>query len=148
MADSDDIILADHLTQRRARVSTVMAVLFMGSMATSFGIETAPNRPQTLHLAAWIVWAAVLVMLLAVGGGLGRSRSVRGLLNDETTRVNRREAMAAGFWAAIFSGFGLYALNLFVPLTAAESIRLALTATVATALLWFGKLERESLRDD
>ncbi|MFZ4689988.1 MAG: hypothetical protein ACOYLS_12170 [Polymorphobacter sp.] len=148
MADSDDIILADHLTRRRARVSTVMAVLFMGSMATSFGIETAPNRPQTLHLAAWIVWAAVLVMLLAVGGGLGRSRSVRGLLNDETTRVNRREAMAAGFWAAIFSGFGLYALNLFVPLTAAESIRLALTATVATALLWFGKLERESLRDD
>ena len=148
MADSDDIILADHLTQRRARVSTVMAVLFMGSMATSFGIVTAPNRPQTLHLAAWIVWAAVLVMLLAVGGGLGRSRSVRGLLNDETTRVNRREAMAAGFWAAIFSGFGLYALNLFVPLTAAESIRLALTATVATALLWFGKLERESLRDD
>jgi protein-S-isoprenylcysteine O-methyltransferase Ste14 len=148
MADSNDIELADHLTRRRARVSTVLAVMFMASMAQSFGVETAPNRPQTLHLAAWIVWAMMLVLLLALGGGYGRSRTIRGLMNDETTRVNRREAMAAGFWAAVFSGFGLYALNLFVPLTAAEAIRLSLTATVATGLLWFGKRERESLRDD
>ena len=148
MADSNDIALADRLTRRRARVSTVLAILFMVSMAQSFGVETSPNRPQTLHLAAWLVWAALLVLLLALGGGYGRSRVVRGLMNDETTRANRRAAMAAGFWAAVFSGFGLYALNLFVPLTAAEAIRLSLTATVAAGLLWFGKLERESLRDD
>ena len=148
MADSNDVALADHLTRRRARVSTVLAVMFMASMAQSFGIETVPNRPQTLHLAAWIVWAVLLVLLLALGGGYGRSRTVRGLMNDETTQANRREAMAAGFWAAVFAGFGLYALNLFEPLTAAAAIRLSLTATVATGLLWFGKLERASLRDD
>jgi protein-S-isoprenylcysteine O-methyltransferase Ste14 len=148
MADSNDIALADQLTRRRARGATVLALMFMGSMAQSFSFGEAPNRAQTLHLAAWIVWAAMLVLLLALGGGYFRSRTVRGLMNDETTRVNRREAMAAGFWAAVFAGFGLYALNLFVPLTAGEAIRLSLTATVAAALLWFGKRERESLRDD
>ncbi len=145
MADADDIATADHLTRRRARISTVMAVMFVASMATSFGVEGGAGRAQTFHIAAWIVWALVLVLMLAVGNGFGRSRAVRGLLNDETTRANRRDAMVAGFWAAVSAGFGLYALNLLVALTAAESIRLALTVTVATALLWFGKLERQSL---
>lgn len=147
MASSDDIALADHLTRRRARVSTILAVLFMASMAQSIGYEATPNRAQTLHLAAWIVWAVMLVLLLALGGGYGRSRAIRGLMNDETTQANRRAAMAAGFSAAVFSGFGLYALNLFEPLEAAAAIRLSLTATVAAALLWFGRLEFESLRN-
>ncbi|OYU15499.1 MAG: hypothetical protein CFE37_05070 [Alphaproteobacteria bacterium PA4] len=147
MNEADNIALADHLTRRRARVSTVLAVMFMGSMATSFGVETAPCRPQTVHLAAWIVWAVLLVVLTAAGGGFFRSAAVRRLLNDESTRANRRAAMVSGYWAAVFSGFGLYALNLFLPLSAAEAIRLALTATIATTLLWFGKLERESLSD-
>jgi cation transport ATPase len=147
MTDPNDIALADRLTRRRARVATVFALLFMASMAQSYGVETAPSRPQALHIAAWIVWAAVLVLFLAVGGGFSRSKAVRRLMNDESTQANRRAGMAAGFWAAVFSGFGLYALNLFEPLSAAVAIRLALTATVAASLLWFGKLERESLRD-
>jgi protein-S-isoprenylcysteine O-methyltransferase Ste14 len=148
MTDSDDIALADHLTRRRARVATVSAVLFMASMATSFNAEDGNSRPQLFHMAALMVWALMLVMLLAVGGGLRRSRSVRALMNDESTRANRRDAMAAGFWAAVFAGFGLYGFNLLVPLTAGEAIRLIITATVATALFQFGKRERESLADD
>ncbi len=148
MTDSDDIALADHLTRRRARVSTVSAVLFMASMATSINVEDGSTRPQIFHLVAWVIWAAVLVTMLAIGGGLGRSRSVRGLMNDESTRANRQHAMAAGFWAAVFAGLGLYLFNLLSPLTAGEAIRLIMTATVATALFQFGKRERESLADD
>ncbi|MEY4269145.1 MAG: hypothetical protein RLZZ58_361 [Pseudomonadota bacterium] len=138
--------LAERLTKRRARVSTVLAVFFLGSMATSLGTDVPASRPETLKLAAWIVWAAALLFLLAVGGGLFRSKAVRALMNDDTTVANRRDAMVAGFWAMIMTAFALYALTFFEDVSARETLRLMLSAGVATAVLRFGILERRSLR--
>ena len=90
----------------------------------------------------------MLIGVLLADGPAFYGRKLNVLMNDESTRANRREAMAAGYWAAVFSGIGLYVFNLFEPLQTALAIRLSLTATVATGLLWFGKRERESLRDD
>ena len=110
---SDDFALAEKLSARRARVSTVLAVFFLASMATSLGTDVPTSRPETVKLAAWIVWAAALLFLLAVGGGLLRGRNVRALMNDETTIANRRDAMVKGFWAMIATAFALYALSFF-----------------------------------
>jgi|GWRWMinimDraft_12_1066020.scaffolds.fasta_scaffold10339_3 hypothetical protein len=142
---SDDIALAEKLTKRRARGSIVLGIFFLATMATSLGVDFPANRPQTLKLAAWIVWAAALVFLLAVGGGLFRGKSVRALMNDESTIENRRRGMVAGFWATVLSAFALYAITFYEPISGREVIRLLLSAAVGASIIRFGILEQRSL---
>ncbi len=142
---AEDVALADRLTLRRARVSTVLAIFFLLTMFSSLGTDVPLTRPETVKLSAWIVWAAALLFLLATGGGLSRSAAVRGLMNDDTTTENRRNAMVAGFWATVISAFVLYGVSLFEPVSGRDAIRLLLSAAVATSVLRFGVLERRSL---
>jgi protein-S-isoprenylcysteine O-methyltransferase Ste14 len=143
---TEDIKLADRLTSRRARVSTVLAIFFVMSMLSSLGTDVPLSRPETVKLSAWIVWAAALLLLLATGGGLTRGATVRGLLNDESTIENRRNAMVAGFWATVLTAFVLYGISLFAEISGRDAIRVMLTAAVATSVLRFGALERRALR--
>ena len=138
--------LADRIAWGRARAATVMAVVFVASQGASFRDELPLNRPQTLHLAAWIVWAAALLMFLAVGGGLFRGARIRALLNDETTLDHRRRALALGFWGAMGTAALIYGLSFFEPLSAREAVRLVVTYGIAIALLRFGMLERKALK--
>lgn len=141
----DEIKLAERLTRRRARVWTVLTLFFVMSMVTSLGTDVPLNRPETLKLAAWVVWAAALLFLLATGGGLTRGAAVRSLLNDDSTIENRRNATNAGFWATVLAAFVLYAISLFEPVSGRDAIRVMLTVAVATAVLRFGMLERRAL---
>jgi protein-S-isoprenylcysteine O-methyltransferase Ste14 len=142
---TEDITLADKLTRRRARVSIVLGVLFLASMATSMGVEPPLNRPQTVQLAAWIVWAAALLFLLAVGGGLTRGKSVRALMNDDSTIDNRRRAMVTGFWATVFTAFVVYGISFWDPVSGRDAVRLLLSAAVGASVIRFGILEQRSL---
>ena len=141
----DDMALAEKLTKRRARVSIVLGIFFLATMASSLGVDFPASRPQTVKLAAWIVWAAAWLFLLAVGGGLLRGKSVRALMNDESTIDNRRRAMVAGFWATVLSAFALYAITFYEPMSAREVIRLLLSAAVGASIIRFGILEQRSL---
>jgi protein-S-isoprenylcysteine O-methyltransferase Ste14 len=138
--------LAEKLTLRRARGSILLGVFFLASMASSLGVDVPANRPETIKLAAWVVWAAALLFLLASGGGLIRSKSVRALMNDESTAVNRQRAMITGFWATVLSAFALYAISLFEVISGREAIRLLLSAAVGASIIRFGILERRSLK--
>ena len=142
---TDEIVFADKLTMRRARVSTVLALFFVLSFITSIGAQ--PSRPGTFKLTAWLVWAASLLFFLAAGGGLLRGRTVRALMNDDVTAENRRSAMVGAFWATMLSAFLLYGLSVVVSFDAREAIRTLLTIGVAVAVLRFGMLERRSLSD-
>jgi ABC-type multidrug transport system fused ATPase/permease subunit len=144
---ADDIELAEKLTSRRARVSIFLGIMFLTSMVTSLGVDVPESRPETIKLAAWVVWAAALLFLLSVGGGLFRGKSVRALMNDDSTVENRRQAMVAGFWAAVLSAFVLYALTFYEPISSREVIRLMLSAAVGAAIIKFGILEQRSLGD-
>lgn len=136
---------AERFARRRAGVATAMAVVFLAAQAGSFHDDLPMNRPQTLHLAAWIVWAGALLFLLAWGGGLLRGAKMRAVLNDETTIDHRRRAMATGFWAAIATAFLVYGLSFFEPVSVREGVRLVITFAVALALFRFGMLERRAL---
>jgi protein-S-isoprenylcysteine O-methyltransferase Ste14 len=144
---AEEIALAERLTLRRARASTVLALFFLLSMATSLGTDVPLNRPETLKLAAWVVWAAALLFLLATGGGLTRGKSVRALMNDDSTVENRRHAMVAGFWGTVLTAFALYAISLFETISGRDAIRIMLSAAVAISVLRFGMLERRSLKN-
>jgi hypothetical protein len=143
---TDQTNLADRIVWGRARAATVMAVVFVAAQAGSF--PDAPlNRPQTIHLTAWIVWAAALLFFLAFAGGLLRGPRMRALLNDETTLDHRKRAMALGFWGAIGTAALVYAVSFYEPISAREGARLIITVSIALALLRFGTLERRALKD-
>lgn len=144
---TDDIALAEKLTRRRARVAIISGIFFLATMAKSLGVDFPSNRPETFKLAAWIVWAAILLLLLGAGGGLFRGKSVRSLMNDESTLDNRRRAMVAGFWATVLSAFALYAITFYEPISGREVIRLLLSAAVGASIIRFGILEQRSLKN-
>ena len=144
---TDQAQLADRLAWGRARAATVMALVFVAAQAGSFPDDIPLNRPQTIHFAAWIIWAAALLIFLAVGGGLWRGPRMRALLNDETTIDHRKRAMALGFWGAIGTAVLVYGLSFYDPISSREGARLIITIGVALALLRFGTLERKALKD-
>ncbi len=143
---AEDMALAEKLTLRRARVATLMGILFITGMATSFNVDPLAGRPQAVHLAAWIVWAAALLFLITAGGGLMRGKSVRALMNDDSTRDHRRSALEVGFWAMIACCFFTYGISLIEPMTGRQVIRLILTVGVGAAAISFGTLERRALK--
>jgi hypothetical protein len=86
-------------------------------------------------------------MLLATGGGVFRSKAIRALMDDEATRAHRGRAYAVGFWVAIGTSVGIYALTAFDRVMPREAIHIIVTAALAGALLTFGALERRAHRD-
>lgn len=147
MAQESDQELAERLTRRRARLLPVLAVIFISGQAVYFGDVVEPMRMvDATKISAWLVWALALLVLLATGGGLLRSKKVRALLNDEGTRDHRLRAIAFGFWAAMLACVLVYVLSAFEPVSAREAIHLVLTLGVGAALLRFGLLERRALQ--
>ncbi|MEI9927264.1 MAG: hypothetical protein WDN44_05565 [Sphingomonas sp.] len=72
---------------------------------------------------------------------------MRAILNDESTRAHRVDAMAWGFWAAIGAAFLVYFASFYDSgLTARIALRLVITLGIVVALLRFGTLERKALK--
>ncbi|HEY0411922.1 MAG TPA: hypothetical protein VGD66_02125 [Allosphingosinicella sp.] len=149
MVDAADVEKAERLGRSRARIFAVQAVLFLGWQALYFQGQ-AHDRVRAVtqvKISAWLVTAILLLFLLASGGMLIRGRKVRGLLNDELTRSHRARAYAYGFWAAMGSAIGLYAVDMFEPLSARDAIHIIVSAAIGAGLLTFSLLERRSRTD-
>ena len=148
MMHETDHETAERLSRRRARLLPFMAVIFIAGQGVYFGDVAEPMRAvDATKISAWLVWALALLLMLATGGGLLRSRKVRALLNDEATRDHRLRALAAGFWAAMAGCLVIYVLSALEPMNAREGVHLVLTMGVGVALIRFGMLERRALRD-
>ena len=140
--------VAERLTRRRARIMPAFAVLFILWQANFLSTPDMPTRlVDQVKISAWFVWALALLLLLVTGGGAFRGPEVRALMNDELTRENRRTGYTFGFWAAVGSAMGLYAVALFEPVNGREAVHIVLTAAIASALMTFGALERRQLRN-
>lgn len=133
---------ADQLGRRRARTSSALAIIFLatqgGSIATKGGSHI--DLP-------FLLWVAVLLVILMFGGGWFSTAGVRQALNDETTKAHRRSALACGFVIALIAAVMLYVLTFFEEVTSREALRLLITMAVAGALLRFGTLEKRALAD-
>lgn len=146
MSEASDVERAEGLGRRRARVFAVQAILFLGWQGLFFsGPADDPMRTvSAVKLSAWFVWALVLLVLLATGGGFLRHRRLRGLLNDELTRQHRTRAYVTGFWISAAACIGLYLVGMFEPVSGREAIHIILSAGIGAALLTFALLERRT----
>ncbi|MDB5697061.1 MAG: hypothetical protein JWN21_2604 [Sphingomonas bacterium] len=142
---TSDIEQADRLTRRRARIIPVLAVLLL-TQQTIFLSQEGTRTVDHLKIGAWVVLTAALLLMLATGGGLFRSPAVRALLNDETTRLHRLRACAAGFWATMACGIAVYLLAQIVAITPREAVHVVVTAGLTAALLSFATQERRALQ--
>jgi hypothetical protein len=139
---------AEALNRRRARALPALAVIFLAQQASYLSMPEHSDRAvDHVKIGAWLLLSIVLLAGLATGGGWFRSREVRTLLNDESTRAHRQTGYVYGFWAAMGTALGLYVVNMFEPVTGREAVHIIVTVAVATALLNFGMLERRALRD-
>lgn len=148
--DSEDVAAADGLAQRRARIMTVLAIVFLLQQLSFF----AAPEPQSAHLvrsvdhlriSAWVFLSAVLLLVLATGGMWLRGRKLRALLNDEVARANRADALTRGFFAAMIAALIVYVLADWGQIGARAAIHIIVTAGIVPALLRFGLLERRAL---
>lgn len=136
---------AEYLTRRRARVMPFLFIV-LASQQVAFVGGNDGSGPGHVKVAAWLIMSVSLLLLLLTGGGLARSKEVRALLNDETTRTHRARALSIGFVTTMATGIGLYALSLFTNLPGRSAVHVMMTAGIGAALIAFTVLERRALR--
>lgn len=145
--------IADRLTKRRSRLMLFLAIYFMVSQGALIDRQAGLDAASTVrtvdavHISAWFAMALALLLLLLTGGGLFRSREVRSLLNDETTTVNRRKAMAIGFGNAMVTCIVLYVLTFFQTVGGREAVHIIMSVAIGSALIVFALEERRALKD-
>jgi multisubunit Na+/H+ antiporter MnhB subunit len=146
MTNLTDVERAERISRSRAKLFALQGLMFIVWQALFFVGETDnPMRTATVFkVSAWLVWAVVLLLLLATGGALLRGRGVRHLLNDELTRMNRARSFVMGFWASALAAIALYIVTMFEPVSGREAIHIILSAGIGAALLTFAARERRS----
>ncbi len=138
---------ADRFTTGRARIAIVLAMFMLFAQGGSWRAEdTLSGGPHAVHLVALIVWTAMVLAFVLLGGGVLLNARTRALVNDESTLDHCRQAMALGFVTAIVMGGVVYLASLIEPMTAQTGVRLILTFAIVMALLRFGMLEKKALQ--
>jgi hypothetical protein len=141
----------ERLQRRRTRLLTFQALVFLLWQTTYFSVADRSSEVirtvDHVKIGAYIVWAAVLLLFLATGGGYIQPKEVRAVLNDELTIDHRRRAMTLAFLASMGAAVAVYLVNQFEPLSAGDAIHAILTVGVFTALVRFAMLERRAQKD-
>ena len=135
-----DIDKAERYSSSRSALMAVMAVILLINTVIGVGDEANSMRPWLRH-GSWAVMIGLWLVVLATGGGLALSRSIRSVMNDEVSLLNRSKALQAGFWAAALLGLGLYFASRELNLSAHEAIRILVNLTLAVALTRYAWLE-------
>lgn len=140
---------AEELSQRRARMLPVLAIIYFSQQATFFSaLDPAGHESaRTVKIGAWLVLSALLLAGLTTKGFWFHPREVRDLIDDENTRANRLEGIRYGFIAAMLTTMVVYFLVPIEPFSATEAAHLILSAGLGAALLRFGFLEKRAHRD-
>jgi hypothetical protein len=139
---------ADHLSRRRARMLPFLAVIYLSQQASFFASARAGDRPvDHVKIGAWVVLSLVLLAALTTKGFWLRSREVRDMIDDETTRAHRGDALGWGFIMATLTAIALYFVSMVEPLGAREAIHIIVSLGLAAAIIRFGMLERRAYRD-
>ena len=148
MSEILNVEKAERLSRRRARMLPFLAVIYISQQATFFTDDALEGRSvDHVKIGAWLLLSLVMLLALATNGFWFQSAEVRALVNDESTKANRADAMTTGFIFAMLGGMVLYFLNQYEPVTAREAIHVILSLGLGAALVRFGMLEGRAHRD-
>lgn len=137
----------ERLQRRRTRLAMVQGAFFLIWQANFFVASPHMEVVRTVdrvRVISYLIWAVLLLLFLATGGGFLYSPEVRAVLNDESTIEHRRKAQTAGFWAAMLAAVAAYAAALFESYPPVYAVHAVLTAGLSVALLVFARLERRA----
>ena len=146
MADETNAEQAERLSKRRALIMPFLAIVYLGQQYSYLSSAGGTSPVGGVRIGAWAVMSAVLMVALMSGGGLLRSREVRAMINDETSRAHRSDALAWGFVVAMVTGIVLYILGPNL-IDQRETIHVIVSLGIATGMIRFGMLERRAMRD-
>jgi hypothetical protein len=108
----------------------------------------APASPVLAPIiAACTVGMTIAQLSLLIGRSLFLNRTMRSMIEDETTLAHRRTATAAGYWAAMLAILAVYVCGLFEPLSLGAAVHLVLIVGVSAPLLLFAFLEWRAARE-
>jgi hypothetical protein len=145
MHDIDDVEKAERLSRSRARIFSVLAIVFFAGQATYFA-GSPETRDSHVRIGAWLVLVVLMLLLIGTGGFLIKGRKVRDLLNDEGSKLNRLAAQALGFWVTILSALAIYVESMFDAVSLNEAMHVIVTLGVGATLLSFAVRERRAHR--
>lgn len=142
--------VADEKSRKRAGLVAAAAGVF--AVAQVLARPFFAGVRDTAHAAKvdwWAINAALLLVLLATGGGgLMNSRQIRLLINDEVSQSHYRTAVISGYWVAMVAAMGLYVLEGFMKLTGRDVVYVVVSASIVVALFVFSYLEFRAHRDE
>lgn len=139
---------ADRISRRRSRLLLMLSFVYVSQQASYFSDLHEAARPvDHVKVGAWVLLSLCLFLLLTTKGFGLRSREVRELLDDETTRAHRAEGMKWGFVMALLTAIALYFIDQFEPMSARVAIHAIVSLGLGAALIRFGLLERRAHRD-
>ncbi len=134
-----DFNKAERYSRSRSALMAVMSAILVINTVIGFGVEDS-TRPWIQH-GLWALMIGLWLVVLATGGGLALGRSVRSVMNDEVSLLNRSKALQTGFWATALLGLGVYFASLGWELSARDAIRIIVNGTLAAALIRYARLE-------
>ena len=134
---------AERSMKHRAHILFLLSTVFVVIQGSLIGSK---GPPGFLQISVWVVMAIGLLAFFATGGGWTRSRAVRALMNDESTRNHRARATTIAFYNMMASGVVVYGLGMIKPVSGGEEAHIIMTVGIASALTAFWGLERAALR--
>jgi len=140
---------AERLTQRRARVLFVLAIIYFMQQASYFSNSDggAVRSVDSVKISAWLVLSVILLHGLVTKGFWFHPKEVREMIDDENTRANRADAMRVGFILAMVGAIVTYVLTMFEPVSGREAVHIILSVGIGAALLRMALLERRAHRN-
>lgn len=136
----------ERYSRRRRYILIGMALAFLIWQVAGFGIfddfASGDRRAvRIVSVAAAILWAGMLVWLVAGKAMRGASAPARAALDDELVRANRAQAFAAGYWITLAVAAIVFAAALFADIEAHKAVQLILISAVVAPMFAFAWLE-------
>ena len=138
---------AEQMSLRRARVLPLLVLIYVTQQFSYFSQTQTERLVDHVRIGGWVVLSLVLLAALSTKGFWFHRQEVRDLIDDESTRSHRRDAMVWGFLASMLVAILLYLVAMFEAVSGREAIHIIVSFGLAAALVRFGVLERRAHRN-
>ncbi|OYW45731.1 MAG: hypothetical protein B7Z08_01705 [Sphingomonadales bacterium 32-68-7] len=139
---------AERLGRRRARLLLAVGLMLVTLQGVFLSVWREPVGPlravDLVYIAGWSALVIAALVAILTGAGYGYGPEVRALVNDESARANRDDALRYGFASTITSGLILFVASFMEPFGAREACHVIVSLGLGTALLRYGKLEKRA----